>query len=162
MYSQKRKKGNIAEEIVVSHLKNAGFLILDQNYLRKWGEIDIVAEKAKKIHFVEVKSIVLRKIDCFMRLNRDMHWKISELPITDSVSRETPPGQEQSDMLFDPTWNMTKKKKSRLSRVIRTYLADKYKENMPDFQVDLISVLLDFYRKIAYIKRIENILLDFE
>ena len=57
MYSQKRQKGNTAEEIVVLYLKNTGFQILDQNYLRKWGEIDIVAKKLRKIHFIEVKTV---------------------------------------------------------------------------------------------------------
>ena len=62
---------------------------------------------------------------------------------------------------------MTKKKKIRFSRIIRTYLADKYSEtgsnfekSMPDFQIDLFSVLLDFYQKVAYINRIEDILLE--
>ena len=57
MYSQKRQKGNTAEEIVVLYLKNTGFQILDQNYLRKWGEIDIVAEKEGILRFIEVKSV---------------------------------------------------------------------------------------------------------
>lgn len=38
-------------------LTKRGFDIVDRNYLRKWGELDIVAKKGKIIHFVEVKSI---------------------------------------------------------------------------------------------------------
>ena len=32
------------------------FSILDRNYTKKWGEIDIVAEKDDVLHFVEVKA----------------------------------------------------------------------------------------------------------
>lgn len=155
MYSKKRKKGNIAEEVVVSYLKNVGFQILDQNYLRKWGEIDIVAEKSRKIYFIEVKSSVLRNIDSFIGTYSNENWEIRILDDYDAVSRET-------EVIFNPVWNMTNKKKVRFSRIIRTYLADRYHENMPDFQVDLVSVLLDFFQEIAYIRRIENILLDLE
>ncbi len=147
MYSTKRKKGNIAEEIAVSHLKNTGFHILDQNYLKKWGEIDIVAQKSKKIYFIEVKSSVLRNFEGLMGTNDKESWEIC-------VSRGT------DDSIFNPVWNMTNKKKMRFLRIIRTYLAEKYGETMPDFQIDLLSVLLDFYKKIAYINRIENILLE--
>src|SRR3989344_5000928 len=161
MYSQKRQKGNTAEDIVVLYLKNIGFQILDQNYLKKWGEIDIVAEKSKKIHFIEVKSSVLQNFNGFTDANRTEDWKISVSAESDSVSRET------DDSIFNPVWNMTKKKKIRFSRIIRTYLADKYSEtgsnfekSMPDFQIDLFSVLLDFYQKVAYINRIEDILLE--
>jgi putative endonuclease len=56
MYSDKRKFGNMGEEAASMFLEKHGFKILDRNYLRKWGEIDIVAEKAGVIHFLEVKS----------------------------------------------------------------------------------------------------------
>ena len=156
MYSPKRKKGNIAEEIVVSHLKNSGFRVLDQNYLKKWGEIDIVTEKLRKIHFIEVKSSVLRNSDSFTDFEDIKSWEIVISEGSDSVSRET------NESILNPVWNMTNKKKLRLSRITRTYLADKYDETMPEFQIDLVSVLLDFYQKIAYINRIENVLLETE
>ena len=153
MYSPSRKKGNIAEDIVISHLKNIGFHILDRNYLKKWGEIDIVAEKSQKIHFIEVKSSIIRNTNNFIKTHDDGSWKIYVLNDSEAVSRET-------SITVNPVWNMTKNKKMRFSRIITTYLADKYRDNMPDFQVDLISALLDFYGKLAYISRIENILLD--
>ncbi len=33
-----------------------GYAILERNYLRPWGEIDIVAEKEGSVRFVEVKT----------------------------------------------------------------------------------------------------------
>lgn len=57
MYSEKRKFGNIGEEAVANYLRRKGFKVLGRNYLKKWGEIDIIAEKEGVVHFMEVKSV---------------------------------------------------------------------------------------------------------
>jgi len=49
--------GNLGESIACEWLSKHGYLILGRNYLKKWGEIDIIATKDKIIHFIEVKSI---------------------------------------------------------------------------------------------------------
>ncbi|MEK7148263.1 MAG: YraN family protein, partial [Patescibacteria group bacterium] len=55
--TEKRKLGDIGENIACDFLKARGFEIVERNYLRKWGEIDIVTKKKGIIHFVEVKSV---------------------------------------------------------------------------------------------------------
>ena len=57
MYSKKRQFGNIGENVACVYLEKHGYTILERNYLRKWGEIDIVAQKGAITHFVEVKSV---------------------------------------------------------------------------------------------------------
>ena len=57
MPSPKRKIGDIGEQIVAVYLETKGFRVLERNYLRKWGEIDIVAEKGDLLSFIEVKSV---------------------------------------------------------------------------------------------------------
>jgi putative endonuclease len=52
-----RQKGNRGEDVACVYLKKHGFLIQERNYLRKWGEIDIVGVKKGILHFFEVKSI---------------------------------------------------------------------------------------------------------
>lgn len=52
-----REVGNKGEDIACTFFARKGFEIIARNYQRKWGEIDIIAQKAGKIHFVEVKSI---------------------------------------------------------------------------------------------------------
>ncbi len=52
-----KKKGEKAELIVCEYLKKKEFLVLERNYDRGVGEIDIIAEKESVIHFVEVKSM---------------------------------------------------------------------------------------------------------
>lgn len=49
-------KGRKGEDLAVRELEKQGFEIVQRNYLRKTGEIDIIALKAGKIYFVEVRS----------------------------------------------------------------------------------------------------------
>ena len=54
----RKEIGNSGENIASEFLsKKNGFLILDRNYQRPWGEIDIIARKDKVIHFIEVKTL---------------------------------------------------------------------------------------------------------
>ena len=57
MKSAKRQIGDIGEDIACKHLERKGYRILGRNYLKPWGEIDIIAEKADLLSFVEVKSV---------------------------------------------------------------------------------------------------------
>lgn len=56
MPSRKRKKGDEGEEVAFLYLKKNGYAILQRNYANHFGEIDIIAKKARTIVFVEVKS----------------------------------------------------------------------------------------------------------
>ena len=57
--TERRLIGDIGEDYAVKHLTSRGFTILERNYLRKWGEIDIIALKKGIIYFVEVKTRVM-------------------------------------------------------------------------------------------------------
>jgi putative endonuclease len=57
MLAKHIKLGKEGEEIAVKHLMKHQYQILDRNYSKKWGEIDIVAEKDGTLHFVEVKTV---------------------------------------------------------------------------------------------------------
>jgi putative endonuclease len=57
MITEKRVKGNKGEDIACIFLKRGGFSITDRNYSRKWGELDIVANRDGIVHFFEVKSV---------------------------------------------------------------------------------------------------------
>jgi putative endonuclease len=106
-----------------------GFKILERNYLRKWGEIDIVARKGKDIRFVEVKSVTHETDDI--------------------VSRETYIKAEE---------HVTREKLERLARAIQTYLADRKVPRETKFQLDVVTVKLNLKDKTARIGIIENVL----
>lgn len=52
----KNEIGLLGENMTADYLKKCGFIILRRNYLSRYGEIDIVAEKGEYILFVEVKT----------------------------------------------------------------------------------------------------------
>lgn len=52
-----RGVGNIGEMIASNYLESKGYKVVSRNYLRKWGEIDLICEKAGTIRFVEVKAV---------------------------------------------------------------------------------------------------------
>jgi putative endonuclease len=74
--TDKRKIGDIGENIACQFLVKRGFEMLERNYLRKWGEIDIVARKAGVMRFIEVKTVT----HVTYRPEENMHpWKLKRL-----------------------------------------------------------------------------------
>lgn len=55
--TEKQKIGDIGEDIACNFLEKRGFSVLERNYRKKWGEIDIIAQRGSEIHFIEVKTI---------------------------------------------------------------------------------------------------------
>ena len=60
--SKTQKIGEYGEKICSAFLMKQNFKIIECNYTQRFGEIDIIAEENKVIHFIEVKSIRGRKI----------------------------------------------------------------------------------------------------
>lgn len=52
----RKELGDFGENYVSNYLKDLGFKVIGRNYHTKHGEIDIIATKDGKIHFVEVKT----------------------------------------------------------------------------------------------------------
>lgn len=81
--SKTQQIGELGEEKVAQYLESRGFRVVERNYTRKWGELDIVAEKGSVLHFIEVKTITLK--DNISRENTfrpedNMHvWKARRL-----------------------------------------------------------------------------------
>ncbi len=93
--SETQKIGEIGENAAVKFLVKHDFLILERNYTKKWGEIDIIAEKDNKLYFVEVKSV---------SHNNVTHETLDK---------------------YNPEDNMHPWKLKRMARTIQTYLLDK-------------------------------------
>ncbi len=52
-----KELGDMGEKMACEYLVEKGYKILGRNYRISFGEIDIVAQKYKVIHFVEVKAL---------------------------------------------------------------------------------------------------------
>lgn len=71
-----KQKGQEAEDKACSYLKEQDFFIVEQNfYAKKLGEIDIIAKKNDTYHFIEVKS----STDYESAINNISPSKISKL-----------------------------------------------------------------------------------
>lgn len=75
--------GEIAEHVACGYLESKGYKIIERNYTKKWGELDIIALKDKGIHFVEVKSksgVPDPAVSDAYRPEDNMHpWKVKRL-----------------------------------------------------------------------------------
>ena len=78
--TDKQKIGKIGEDLACEYLSGKGYAIIERNYLKKWGEIDIVARKGKVIHIIEVKSVTHVTNSGGYRPEDNMHpWKLQRL-----------------------------------------------------------------------------------
>lgn len=129
--TQKQILGRLGEDIACKYLKRKGFLIIDRNYLKRCGEIDIIAKNKDIIHFIEVKSV-----------SREINSKI--------VSSET--GYRPEDNLH--SWKL-----ERLTKTIRLYLIENNVSDETNWQFDVITVYIDEKRHISRVFMLENVIL---
>ena len=143
--SDKQKIGELGESLAVMFLMKQGFRVIERNYTKKWGEIDIVATKDNRLYFIEVKSV--------------SHETNSENfdPGAYNVSYETDNGLDGDN--YRPEDNMHPWKLQRLSRTIQTYLLSKNVSEDLEWQLDLFVVKIDMNRKIGRIKIVSDIIL---
>jgi len=132
---EKNKIGAYGEQIAVNYVKRLNFEVLELNYLKKWGEIDIVARETKNneqiIHFIEVKAV---SYETKSALNR-------------AVSHGT----------WRPEENVTPQKLHKLHRTIDSWLLENNFKG--DWMVDIAAVRVVTREKYATIKYIPNIIL---
>jgi putative endonuclease len=78
MSTNTKETGNIGEDIAAAFLQKSGFSILERNYTKKWGEIDIVAQKEHCVHFVEVKTVSYQTKEDLERAVSHGTWRPEE------------------------------------------------------------------------------------
>lgn len=121
--------GEKGEDFACKFIKDKGFKLIERNYYKKWGEIDIVANKGEIIHFIEVKT----------------------------VSREI--GDLDNKDVYRPEDNVHPWKLQRLSRVIQSYLLDKDVSDETDWQFDIVTVYLDKDKNLLNVDMLEDVIL---
>lgn len=133
--TEKQQIGALGEEIASKYLENKGFRVIGRNYLKKCGEIDIIAQKGQILHFIEVKSVSRESSTTF--------WT--------NVSCETD--------VHRPEDNIHPSKLKRLARTIEVYLLEKFPCTEPKWQFDAITVKIDSSSKQAKVKYLPDIIL---
>ncbi|MDO8593957.1 MAG: YraN family protein [bacterium] len=147
-----QKVGSLGEELVVRFLMKRGFTILDRNYRRPWGELDIVAERKNKIHFVEVKAMSQRIVSDETKSNVSSETSEREAALAYIRSKV------KKDR-FSPEDHVNKEKIKRQGRIIQTYLGAKHVSGETNWQFDVASVLIDSETKKAKINLLEDLIL---
>jgi len=130
METGKQRIGRIGEDTACRFLMKHGFSVVERNYWKKWGEIDIIAQKSKKLHFVEVKTVSRENLA--------------------EVTREIDD--------YQPEENIHPAKLKRLGRTVQTYLLEKNLENN-EWQFDVLAVFLDVKNKEAKMRFTEDVVL---
>lgn len=144
--TERQKIGRLGEDIAVKYLENKGFSVIGRNYLKKCGEIDIIAKKGKVLHFIEVKSV-------------------SRENIGKNVSPR--PGRELTCSEFDnsktdkyrPEDNLHPYKLKRLARVIQLYLLEKHVNGEQEWVFDAITIEIDMKTRKARAMLLADIVL---
>lgn len=135
--TEKQKLGEIGENLASEHLAKNGYKIVERNYSKKWGEIDIIAKKANKLHFIEVKSV-----------SREMFTNEGG-----DVIHETPNDSYRAED------NIHFHKLQRLGRAIQSYLLDRDIPDNMDWQFDVVTVYIDSNKGLSKVHLLEDIIL---
>ena len=119
--------GKIGENITKTFLMKHGFSIIEANYCTKFGEIDIIARKDKKLHFIEVKSIKVRDVSFVENLT------------------------------IKPEDNLTKDKWNKIAVSIDIYLKNRGVTHETKYQIDLACVYINTETREGKIRLLNNI-----
>jgi len=118
----KRQFGDIGETIARKYLEKNKYQIIETNFQKPWGEIDIIASRKKDIIFIEVKTKSSGIGDKYGLPEEEVSW-----------------------------W-----KQQKIIRTANMYLTEKdYPEDI-NWQIDVISIFLDWKTRKARIKHFKN------
>ncbi|MEY2665015.1 MAG: hypothetical protein RLZZ480_120 [Candidatus Parcubacteria bacterium] len=130
----RNKVGAYGEDIAAKYLEKLGYKIISRNYLKKWGEIDIVSRETLEnkpiIHFVEVKTVSYETKEMLQRAVSYGTWR--------------------------PEENVHHKKIERMNRTIESWLMEN--DCSLEWQIDIVSVRIVPREKYATVRYIANII----
>jgi putative endonuclease len=136
--TEKQKIGQLGEDIASTYLIRNGYSIIGRNFLKKWGEIDIIAKLGKKLHFIEVKAVSRNLEDINDDLPNNIQNKV------DSYHAED---------------NMHPWKLQRLGRTVQSYLLERDVPDSMDWQFDVITVHIDANKGLSKVFVLPDIVL---
>jgi len=128
--SEGREIGRLGEHIAAEFLRRRGFTIIQANYRRPWGEIDIIAVKGNTVRFVEVKS----------------------------VSRESRPRDISREIDNRPEEMVQAHKLKKIARTAMLYMEEMRDER--EYQIDVVGVVMDVHARTARCRLFEQVVDD--
>src|SRR3989344_3466480 len=116
MPNEKQNTGKLGEDIAVKYLENHGYDILERNYRKPWGEIDIIAlDNIKESVFKKRQELVFFEV----KTQKDtLEWR--------------------------PEENITRHKKHQLSRIVNTFIKERRSYENQDWRIDVLAIKLNF------------------
>lgn len=125
--------GKLGEQTASVWLEKHGFSIIQRNYFKKCGEIDIVARGTDgNVHFIEVKTVSYE----------------TRLDLNNAVSHGT----------LRPEENVHKEKQRKLKNVIKVWLLENKYEG--PWQIDILAVRLVLSEKYATVYMLDNVIFE--
>ncbi|MDP2630412.1 MAG: YraN family protein [Candidatus Uhrbacteria bacterium] len=130
----RKEVGALGENVACEYLRRHGFSIRDRNYVKKTGELDIIAEKPAcagrehTLHFVEVKTV---------------------------LAEDFPLAENKGEDVYDPSLNLHAAKVRKVARTGEWYVLEKKWEG--EWQVDGCLVWLrrrDGIARVSYLPQI--------
>lgn len=125
--------GKLGEQTASVWLEKHGFSIIQRNYSKKCGEIDIVARGTDgNVHFIEVKTV-----SCETRLD-----------LNNAVSHGT----------LRPEENVHAEKQRKLKNIIQVWLLENKYRGL--WQIDILAVRLVLSEKYATVYMLDNVIFE--
>lgn len=125
------KIGDLGEDIAKQFLRKKDLEIVESNFNRKWGELDLIAKKNGEVVFVEVKTVSCQ--------------------IPDEIPKE-------GDDVYRPEENVDTEKKLRMRRTIQTYLNENA-TGKPHWRTDVLCVYIDIETRESRINWLQNVII---
>lgn len=130
--------GDLGEQIAARFMRNHGHSVLERNYWRKWGEIDLVTRKTVEIeeeyypvvHFIEVKTV-----------SHETKYDLNQ-----AVTHGT----------WRPEEQVHERKLHQIYKAIETWLSEHEYEG--EWQIDVAAVRMVPREKYAEVNHIENVM----